>query len=93
MFVFVLDGRPCSIHVSHEIKRIFLITILVCILICIILIIVLSYHMRHKTLKTTSPSMLIMVLVGAIISYCEVRNYSLHNLSIIQKINFCVCFV
>lgn len=67
-----LDASPCKIETSLELKQICLLINFVCILICIVLIIHLLYHMSKKMLTTSSSNMLIMVLVGAILTYCEI---------------------
>lgn len=44
-----------------------------CIFICLILIGVVSYRMWHgKIIASSSPEMLLMVLCGAIVCYCEI---------------------
>lgn len=67
-----LDATSCKIKTSMQLKKICLLINFVCILICILLIIHLLYHMSKKMLKTSSSNMLIMVLIGAILTYCEI---------------------
>ena len=73
MFSLIKDSTPCETEVSKEFKHVALVVNLTCILICIVLAVLTWYHMTLKVLKTSSPKMLFMVLLGAIISYMEVR--------------------
>lgn len=66
------DNSPCQTNVSIEFKRVALAINLFCILICSILLILIWYHMSLMALKTSSPKMLFMVLIGAIVSYSEI---------------------
>ncbi|RNA23662.1 G-coupled receptor -like protein [Brachionus plicatilis] len=66
------DNRPCKTDIPIQYKRAALIINLICILISLILILLLWYHSTQKILKTSSPRMLFMVLLGAIVSYSEI---------------------
>ncbi|CAF0705407.1 unnamed protein product [Brachionus calyciflorus] len=66
------DDRPCKTETPIEYKKAALVINLTCIGICIILLVLLWYHSTRKVLKTSSPKMLFMVLLGAIVSYCEI---------------------
>ncbi len=65
------DSKPCRVRVNLKLKQICLFVNILFILICAILIVVIFYHMSRKMLNSSSPEMLIMVLIGAIVSYCE----------------------
>ena len=67
-----LDHTPCQTDVSPSLKKAALIINLICIGICILLALLTWYHMTLKVLKTSSPKMLFMVLLGAIVSYSEI---------------------
>lgn len=66
------DDRPCKTDIPSEYKKAALVINLTCIVICIILVLLLWYHSTQKVLKTSSPRMLFMVLLGAIVSYSEI---------------------
>lgn len=66
------SAQPCQTSISLDFKRTALAINLFCILLCLILIIIVWYNMSLMALKTSSPKMLFMVLVGAVVSYCEI---------------------
>lgn len=69
---FFSDDRPCKTDIPIQYKRAALIINFICIIISLILILLLWYHSTQKILKTSSPRMLFMVLLGAIVSYSEI---------------------
>lgn len=66
------DDRPCEFELMSSFKLTALFINIICILLCLILIIFTWYNLKLQMLKTSSPKMLFMVLIGSIVSYSEI---------------------
>ncbi len=73
------NNEPCLVDVDIKYKRAALAFNIVCIFICFVLLALTWYHNTLNILKTSSPNMLFIVLLGSIIYYCEVNYFLIAN--------------
>nr|QVK45731.1 G protein-coupled receptor [Proales similis] len=66
------DSNPCKSFVPVEFKRVALIINMICVLFCLMLGLLTIYHIKLIVMNTANPKMLVLVLFGAMVAYCEI---------------------